>query len=154
MPLDELSQSLKPIASCGRNEEAVRFTGADGLDGFEATSIDLIRHNTAKSLAVKGVQQLVHGGELSLPVRIGEIHDKQKQISIERFLQRGAEGFEQRGWQITDESDGVGEKNPLGRSVPCRKVKFAGGGIEGGEQLVFRQDSVAFPTTAERIQQT
>jgi hypothetical protein len=42
----------------------------------------------------------------------------------------------------------------LGAFSRARQIEFSGRGIERGEQFVFCQDAIAFPLSAEGIQQT
>ncbi len=56
----------------------------------------------------------MHGVEMFTPVWICKIHHQQQQIGIESFFQCCAEGLDQGGWQITDESNRICDQDLLG----------------------------------------
>ena len=72
---------------------------------------------------------------LGLGVAMGDVADMEDQVGLDHLFQRGAEGRHQRGRQVRDEADGVGQDDP----VAARQDDRAQRRIEGGEQHVGRE---------------
>ena len=102
----------------------------------------------------EGIEDLVHGGALLGPGRIGEIHHNQQAVGLQGLFQGGAKRLHQ-GWgQVADEPHGVGEQQRHA-AAPfwIGNLQAPGGGIEGGEQFVFSQHGVAARGLGEGIEQ-
>jgi hypothetical protein len=77
---------------------------------------DDLRHVTGTRLG----EHLAHGGDLTLGVGVGAVHDVQQQIGVGDLLQRGAERLDELVRQRPNESDRVDERvlPPVGRLGP------------------------------------
>ncbi len=64
------------------------------------------------------------------------VDDVEEEIGEDGFFEGGFEGFDESVGEIADEADGVGEEDVLA----VGEFAAAGGGIEGGEELVFGED--------------
>ena len=83
-------------------------------------------------IGVDVFEGLVDGLRLFERVGMGDIDHVQQQVGFGDFFEGGAEGRYQLGGQFLDETDRVGKERP----VPARKLHPAGGGVQGGKELV------------------
>ena len=95
------------------------------------------------------VEHLAHGLDLPLELRRGGIDHVQDKVGSGDFVERRLEGLDQRGGQLLDEADGVGD----GDLAALGQLELAGGGVQRGEELVVAEhigsgepvDERAFP---------
>jgi hypothetical protein len=66
----------------------------------------------------------------------------EEQVSIDGFLQRGLERVDQAVREVADEAHRVGQRHRAAGEIAAAfrraQVELAGGGVQGGEELVGR----------------
>lgn len=82
---------------------------------------------------------------LAFVIGAGGVDDVQDEVGERGFFESGGEGGDEAVRQVAHEADGVGEDDFGSGS----EVEAAGGGVEGGEKLVFGED-VGFGQAVEQ----
>ena len=132
--LQERRQALPGGGGDGHGVGVLLQGEGRALLGGEA--VDLVQDGDHRLLVdLQLVQGLPHRLDLLPPVGVGDVHHVQQDVGEVDLLQRGPERGDQRGGEALDEAHGVGEEGlqAVGEGDP------AGGGVEGGEELVLHQ---------------
>ena len=94
----------------GRHKQGIGLQDLGPLHFSRWAAIDLVGDQPPGGFRAQGIEDLVHGGALLGPGRIGEIHNNQQAVGLQGFFQGGSKRFHQ-GWgQVADEPHGVGEQ--------------------------------------------
>ena len=111
--------------------------GYPGSGVSRSQAIALVQH---QDLGCAGGADLTedaeHFGNVNLGVVRGNVDNMQDQGGFGYFLKRRAEGLNQRGGQITDETDGIAQENTSARG----QSDGADGGVERGEHFRVGED--------------
>ena len=92
-----------------------------------------MRASAAVGIDAEVGQHRLHVAALRLGLGVADVAHVQDEVGLDHLLQRGAEGRDQRGRQVGDEADGVGQDRCAGRSAACTSRMV---GIERREHLV------------------
>ena len=85
------------------------------------------------------LEYLVDGGDLLGGGGVGGVDDVQEEVGLDDFLEGGLEGLDELVRELADEADGVAEEGVLVGG----QAQAAGGGVEGGKELVLGEDGGA-----------
>ena len=78
----------------------------------------------------------IHIGGLGLRIGMGNVTHMHHHVGLQHFLQGGAEGGHQFVRKVGDEPHRIGQDD----LAPRRQNQGAHGGVQGGEQLVLRDN--------------
>ena len=119
------------------------YTGVRRRDGARASAVggDEVHLVEDEELGFVGEVKLVEGVfddlDLGGAAGVGGVDDVEEEVGVLEELQGGVEGGYDRGWELVDEADSVGNQDFVAIGEP----DTAGDGVEGGEEAVGRGDA-------------
>ena len=142
-----LAKSLGAVPGGGGNGHGVA-KAVGKADGLVAAAFEIrLVEDGENGLVVRAqfAQDGLHGGDLLVHARLGGVDDVQKQIGFVHFFQSGFEGFHEVVGELADEAYGIGQQAGLA----IGKLQLAGGGIQGGKQLIVGEHAGVRQTVQE-----
>ena len=138
---DGVGQGVQPLTCQGRDRKDVR--PALGLNRQRLTRDGVNQIKLVPDLQLRRVrfdaergQDIGHVGGLFGGFGVADIADMQNHVGFKNLFQGGAEGGDQLGWQVGNETDSVRGDD----LAPRGQDKAAHGGVESGKQHVLGQN--------------
>ncbi len=131
--LDRAVSPPSPAGSFGYSQDDITCA----QDGTPGQTVDLVEDEEAgAAFEAEVAEGLIDGFRLLAGIGMRNVDDVEEERGFFELFEGSAEGSDELGGELLDESDGVGEEGGGARG----ETDAAGGRVEGGKELVLDQD--------------